>query len=217
MANILIVDEVRLSCRLMAAVLDDEPDLKVVATATSVEEALNYIDACDLVLVSARLPEDGATGMVVRALEADPDLIILVIGLAKEPHRILQLIEAGASGYVLREDSIEALLENIHAAREGRALISADIAALLMARVSRLAGLAEAGGFDLSKPLGLTAREREVLDLIGEELTNQEIADRLFIEVGTVKNHVHNILNKLNVGSREEAAAYLLALERRSR
>jgi DNA-binding NarL/FixJ family response regulator len=56
-----------------------------------------------------------------------------------------------------------------------------------------------------------------VLDLIGEELTNQEIADRLFIEVGTVKNHVHNILNKLNVGSREEAAAYLSALERRSR
>ncbi|GIV59318.1 MAG: DNA-binding response regulator [Rhodothermaceae bacterium] len=215
MTGILIVDEIRLNASVMAAVLGEEEDLEVVGTATTVEEALAHAGACDLVLVSTGLPEGGTTRLIAALREVNPEVSILVVGLAREPHDILHHIEAGARGYVLREDSVEELLRNIRAARRGRALVSPEIAALLMERVAELAELAADSGIDLSRPPDLTPREREVLELIGEGLTNQQIADRLFIEVGTVKNHVHSILSKLNVGSREEAARYLRALEKK--
>jgi DNA-binding NarL/FixJ family response regulator len=110
-------------------------------------------------------------------------------------------------GYVLQDDSVEDLLARLRAAHGGEALVSPGIAAAIIARVSELATLFSrvegAGG----RAGDLTPREREVLDLVAEGLTNQEIAERLVIAEGTVKNHVHSILGKLDVGSRQDAAA----------
>jgi len=82
-----------------------------------------------------------------------------------------------------------------------------------MTQITELAYISSQDGLDTTAVSELTNREREVLNLIGEGLTNQEIADQLFIEVGTVKNHVHNLLKKLDVSNREDAAAYLPYLE----
>lgn len=113
----------------------------------------------------------------------------------------------GASGYVLKDDSVEELLSHIRAVYNGEALNSPEIALALISRVNELSQMFSGAG-SVTEPAGLTSREREVLQLIGRNLSNQEIADQLFIQVGTVKNHIHSILDKLNVSSRHDAAAY---------
>ncbi len=100
-------------------------------------------------------------------------------------------------------------MHHIRAAHAGKARVSPDIAAALMSRVAELAQLVSQAS--ISPEAGeLTPREMEVLKLIGQGLTNQEIAEHLVIELGTVKNHVHNILNKLGVSSRRDAVGYLV-------
>lgn len=146
-------------------------------------------------------------------MERDPSAKILVIGLRESEQAILKYVEAGVDGYVLRDNSVDTLLQKIRAAAQGRALVSPDIAHAIMSRLTELAQLFSRVETALDDPVELTPREQEVLDLVGEGLTNRQIADRLYIEVGTVKNHVHNILQKLEVSSREDAAAYLALIE----
>jgi DNA-binding NarL/FixJ family response regulator len=105
--------------------------------------------------------------------------------------------------------SVDQLLQNIRAAEEDKALISPTMAAALIDHVAELAHISARPYLQPEAYSELTARELEVLQLIDEGLTNQEISNELVIEVGTVKNHVHNILRKLDVASREDAAAHL--------
>ncbi len=220
MIKILLVNETRLVANVIASVLEDEPDLQVVGTATTVEEALALARGADLVMVSTNLPENGALALTRTLTEADAEAKVLVLGLAEAKDHVLQYVEAGAAGYIRKNDSVEEMLQRIRAAYQDRALISPDVAAALIARLSELSRLF-AGVAGVEDCPDLTAREREILELIAQDLTNQEIADRLVIEVGTVKNHVHNILDKLNVNSRRDAAPYLAVLrdceERRRR
>ena len=116
---------------------------------------------------------------------------------------------AGASGYVLQEVSIDKMFDNIRAAYDDQALISPQMAAAFMEHIAELAQVASRVSLDVTAYESLTPRELEVLELIDAGLTNLQIAERLFIEVGTVKNHVHNILSKLEVSSRSDAAAHL--------
>ena len=207
MIRILIVNETPLISSVIASILEDEPDLQVAGSTMSVDEAVLLAQNCDIALVSTRLPENDALNLTKNLSEDCPSVKILVLGLAESEAEILGFIEAGAAGYVLKDDSVEELLRNIRAAYNNEALISPEIAAALVVRVSELANMFSTGtGFTVS--IELTPREREVLALISKDLTNQEIAQRLVIEVGTVKNHVHSILEKLNVSNRQDAAAY---------
>jgi DNA-binding NarL/FixJ family response regulator len=124
---------------------------------------------------------------------------------------ILQYIEAGIAGYVLRDDSVDQLLHAVRAVYRGEAVVSPDIAAALMTRIAQLSNVCQGTTWSESGVfLELTPRERQVLVLVQQGLSNQEIAASLTIELGTVKNHIHNILRKLNVRSRHDAVAYLL-------
>ena len=134
---------------------------------------------------------------------------MLALGLTEEKQHVLRYVEAGATGYVLKDDSLEDMIETVRAAQDGRVFVSPQIAAALMERLADLAHMFSGIENSVSDTAGLTSRELEVLQLIGEGLTNQMIAEQLVIEVGTVKNHVHNILDKLNLNSRGEAAAYI--------
>jgi two-component system NarL family response regulator len=196
-------------------VLSDEKDITVVGRATTVAEAMSYLEAgqCNMVLISAQLADNGALKLTETAVEINPDTKVLVTGLPESKNIILQYVMAGAAGYVLEDVSVENLLDHIRAVHDDKAIVSPEIAAALMEQISELAYISSQDQLDTTAVTDLTNREREVLNLIGEGLTNQEIADRLFIEVGTVKNHVHNLLKKLDVNSREEAAAYLPFLE----
>lgn len=211
MIRIVIVDQVRLILESISAALDGEPDISILGATTSRDETLLLLEmcktGCDVVLVSADLPEDDSLTLVRECLNIHPPPRVLVMGVPEAEPVIMTFIEAGAAGYILKGDTVAHLLQNIRAAYNGEAIISPEIAMSLMERVNQLAE--RVVDFDAGYYSSLTRREREILELLAGDLTNQEIADRLFIELGTVKNHVHHILDKLNVDSRQDAAAYL--------
>jgi DNA-binding NarL/FixJ family response regulator len=209
--NILLVNEIQLIGNVIAAALEDEPDIQVVGRATTIDAALQIVKEkdIDVALISTRLPKQGALKLTAAITRMAPETKVLALGLAEEKKRVLRYVEAGASGYVLKDDSLDAMIDTVRAAMHGKVFISPKIAAAMMERLSNLAQMFSDIENSVMDDVGLTPREFEVLELVGQSLTNQQIADRLFIEVGTVKNHVHNILEKLNVTSRGEAAAYL--------
>jgi DNA-binding NarL/FixJ family response regulator len=134
-----------------------------------------------------------------------PSVRILIIGISETREQVLQYIEAGASGYVIRESSVNDLLAVIRAAGAGKALVSPEIASALIQRVKSLTQLFVEDGKSLPDVTILTKREFQILQMVSQNFNNQEIADRLVISRGTVKNHIHNILEKLCVSSRTEA------------
>jgi DNA-binding NarL/FixJ family response regulator len=207
------VTEVQFIGNSIAAVLEREPDVQVTGYVASLPDALRLAPESDVVLVSPRLPNNDALKLTRILAERFPNLKILALGLTESRAWVLEYVEAGADGYVARDDTIDDLLNRIRAAHRDRAVVSPEIAAALMDRVTRYAQLFDEVESGLYEEVNLTPRERETLELIGQGLTNQEIADRLVIEVGTVKNHVHSILSKLGVSSRDDAAAYLAFMD----
>jgi DNA-binding NarL/FixJ family response regulator len=214
--RILLVNEIRLMGNVIAAALEDEPDIQVVARVTSLDEALKVVQEkeVDVALVSTRLPDQGALKLTNAITELAPATKVLALGLTEEKKRVLRYVEAGATGYVLKDDSLDDMIETIRAAQEGKVFVSPEIAAAMVERISDLAQMFSDVENSVTDDADLTPRELEVLKLIGEDLTNQQIAEELVIEVGTVKNHVHSILEKLNVSSRGEAAAYLAFIKK---
>jgi DNA-binding NarL/FixJ family response regulator len=218
MINVLVVHEFPLMCNVISSVLDDEPDIQVIGFATSVDEAMTRVkkDDVDIVLISTRLPDRGSYKLT-NALVKDPtNTKVLILGITETREQVLDYIEAGATGYVLKESSLDDLLAAIRAAHNDKALISPEIAAVLMQRVNELSTVIARVGISPPESYSLTTREMEVLDLLYKNKSNQEIAKQLVIELGTVKNHVHSILNKLGVSNREEAAMLSAYLKRQT-
>ena len=211
MIRILVVHPTRLVGSLYASVFDDRPNMEVVGLVSTVKEALEQIehDDCNIVLASATLADNGALSLTEQISRHHPEIKVLVVGLPESKSAILQYVMAGASGYVLQDVTVDVLIRNVKAIQEDKALVSPSMAAAFMEYISELAHISAGPYVRPNVYSELTPRELEVLELIHEGLTNQEIADRLYIEVGTVKNHVHNILKKLDVANREEAAAHL--------
>ncbi|MBN2385676.1 MAG: response regulator transcription factor [Anaerolineales bacterium] len=218
MINILVVHEYELMCHIISAVFDDEDDIHVAGSATDLKNAIRQIKRgnIDIVLVSTRLPDQGALKLTKKLLKEEPEVKIIALGISENKGHILQFVEAGVNGYVLHENSLDDLIETIHAVHADRAFVSPEIASALIERVSQLTQAFEQIGVNVPETIDLTNRELEVLELLNQDLSNKEIADRLVIEVGTVKNHVHNILGKLGVNTREDAAALQTLIENRS-
>jgi len=212
MIRILLGHPSRLVCDSLRTALDNVDDVYVVGCATRAEELHFLLPHGNVVLMGTELEDAPALDMMNEIRQTHPHLKVLIIGLADNPDVILRHIEAGAAGYILQDESIVDMVEKLHAASEEKAIISPSVAAAMMDRLAHLANLdtplayLEAREVQLNE---LTSREEEVLGLITEGLSNQEIADRLFIECGTVKNHVHKILKKLDVNNRQEAAYVL--------
>jgi DNA-binding NarL/FixJ family response regulator len=205
MIRVLIVEEVRAIGEIVATVLRSESDLEVAGCAATLDEAIAHVPNSDVVLVNTPMQSEASARLIRTIRKLAPRVKIVVMGLSRSQHAILQCIEAGVAGYVLKDSPLSDLLKNIRAAHNNEALVSPPIAAALMSYVAELVGFDPASHQDLSAPQSLTRREREVLTLVQQGLTNQEIAESLVIELGTVKNHVHNILRKLNVNSRRDA------------
>jgi two-component system nitrate/nitrite response regulator NarL len=209
MIRVALVNSIKLMCNVIAAVLSNEPDIEVAGCTTTVDEALALAGDVDVLVISTRLPNKGALRLAQAVARAALPVKVVVLGLAESKEEILQYVEAGVAGYVLQDDSVDDLLAKIRTAYGGEAIVSPEMAAVLITRVSELAQQAAPPEVKLDTTGELTPREREILELIGQGLSNQEIADRLVIEVGTVKNHVHSILQKLNVSDRQAAAGLL--------
>ncbi len=181
----------------------------LVGNATSVEETLALAPESDVVLLSALTQVEAGVEWVRLVTRVHPESRILVVGIPHEEHVILAYVEAGASAYIPQQETVERVLEWLPRVARGEAHISPEVAPALVARLARLRQAyvePESLGTRLE---ALTPREREILDLVARNLSNRQIAERVLIEVGTVKNHVHNILDKLSLESRHQVASQL--------
>jgi len=212
MIRVLFVHEARLLGDLMAAVLSDEPGIEMVGYAKSAAEALTQLRqiGCDVMLLSINLPDHDVLRMVREVAQAYPATKVVVTELIESKAAILRCLEEGAAGYVLQGESLVDLVGKIRAVHHGEFVLAPDLIAMLVARISELkktvTELNGYQGYDETVCTELTAREWEVLQLIERGLSNLEIANHLTVELGTVKNHVHNVFGKLGVRSRKHAA-----------
>lgn len=210
MIRVLIADDSGLICDAMRTILDREDGIYVVGCARTLEETNFLLPHANMLLLGLTLEGESVVELVRSTHNQFPDTKVIVVGMRNQPELITQHIEAGAVGYVLRQESMSVLVEKIRAAHAGQALVGPDVVVHLMRRLAQLAQQPFMGAWGLDGLSGLhelTAREREVLSLIGAGYSNREIADELVIGWGTVKNHVHSILKKLETNSRHEAAA----------
>lgn len=199
--RVLVAAEVRLYRDGLAAALAHAPRLDVVATAATARECLARVAAeqPQVVLLETAMPEGLAA---VRELAAAGSVRVVALSVPERVDDVLACAEAGVAGFVTREAGLDELVETIEAAVRDELVTSPRMAAALLRRVRELAT-----GLDPGAGPQLTLREREILDLIDAGLSNKQIALELSIQLSTVKNHVHNILEKLQVERRAEAAA----------
>ena len=200
--RVLVVGDIRLYREGLAASLDREDGIAVVGSASDRRNAVAEGRRLrpDVALIDLAMPESHAA---VRSLAAIDDLHVVALAVPEQESEIVSCAEAGIAGYVTRDGSFDDLVAMIQSVARGETLLSPRIAATLMRRVAALAA-------DRRRPPAdapLTARELEIVALIDEGLSNKAIAQQLSIELATVKNHVHNILEKLRVTRRGEAAA----------
>lgn len=214
--KVLPIIEVRLIANIFADVLGAEPDIAIVGCATNAKDGLEIIQeqALDVALVSVGLPDQSALKLVRTILDISPTTKVLALGLSENADDVLKYIEAGAVGYILKDSSFNNLVETLRSTQRGEAHVSAKIAGAMIERLSSLARLFSTVENGITDGVRLTRREQQVLQCIGKGCTNQEIAALLLVEIGTVKNHVHNILEKLNVNNRDEAASYLAFIKK---
>jgi two-component system, NarL family, nitrate/nitrite response regulator NarL len=215
MIRVLVVHKVRLTCDLMATALNEELDIHVVDFARSAEEAAAKLDSSpvDVVLVNINLPDNDALRITRSASRSLGGVKVLVTGLVQSKAAVLRCVEEGAAGYVLEEESLQDLVRKIRAVHANEFVIAPQMAGAMIARLAELKRQVTtirtlAATDSYHEPTELTPREWEILSLIEQGMTNQQIADSLIIELGTVKNHVHNILRKLDVQSRKHAVIF---------
>src|SRR5438105_2355732 len=144
--RVVVVDEVRLMGNVTASVLKNEADVSVLGCATAFDEALSLAAHGDIVLLSSTLPNDDALRLTSGLIKTYPAVKVIVTGLSDSEAAILQYIEAGVSGYVLRDESVERMLATIRAVHAGEAVISPSVSAALMARLAEPAALAKSAG-----------------------------------------------------------------------
>jgi len=213
--RILVAHEHRLIGDIITAALQAEADFQIVGHAATPEAVLNYLQAtsCDILVLSIELPENVALQLTHQLFEQQYNVKVMITDLIRSNTAVLQCIEAGAAGYVYMDESFGDLIKKLRALYRDEFPLAPGVAAGLMTRLAELKRIAEVekeGRLPTrtNQCEDLTAREREVLNLMAKGHTNQEIAEALIIEVGTVKNHVHNIFRKLDIQHREHATFF---------
>jgi len=203
MTTLVVIARVRFYRDGLADLFVNVDGFTVAATAAGVEQALPLIR--DLEPDIAMIATDDETGPeLIREIAAcRPVTRVVVVGIADNHPDLMPLAEAGVAGYVTSDASAEEVVSVVRGVANGEAPCSPRIVAALLQRVAALARERR----DATRASQLTARELEIVALIDRGFSNKQIASDLSIEVATVKNHVHNILEKLNVSRRGEAAA----------
>ncbi|HVV29456.1 MAG TPA: response regulator transcription factor [Mycobacteriales bacterium] len=199
--KVFLVDDHEIVRRGVADLLGSDPGVTVIGEAGSVAQALARIPALrpDVALLDVRLPDGNGVELCRDLRSKLPDLKVIMLTSFTDEQAMLNAILAGAAGYVIKDIEGLRLISAVHEVGAGRSLLDNRAAAMLMAKLR--ADAADKG------PLGgLNDRERELLDLIGEGLTNRQIAQRMFLAEKTVKNYVSRMLTKLNLERRTQAA-----------
>ncbi|MDZ7844638.1 MAG: response regulator transcription factor [Anaerolineales bacterium] len=200
--KVLLVDDHNVVRSGLAAFLMAYDDLDLVGEANNGKEAVEKVKELspDVVLMDLVMPEMDGAETTERIMDIDPEVKVIALTSFKEKDLIERVLEAGAIGYLLKNVGADELAEAIRDAYDGKPTLAPEAAQALIQRTRKPKNQVEE----------LTPRELEVLKLMGEGLTNPQIAEELVISNSTVKFHVSSILGKLNVDSRTEAVVYAL-------
>ena len=206
--RVLVVDDHALFRRGLQMVLGAESDVEVVGEASDGAEALKVASETtpDIVLMDVRMPKRGGIDATTAIKDAVPSAKIIMLTISDEEADLYDAIKAGAMGYLLKEISIEEVASAVRAVYNGQSLISPSMASKLLTEFATMVRKDDERQ-QVPTPR-LTDREMEVLKLVAKGMNNRDIAKRLFISENTVKNHIRNILEKLQLHSRMEAVVY---------
>lgn len=198
--RVLVVDDHLLFAQAMQLALRPDPGIGQVDAVPSIAEAVAHLRAqeFDVVLLDYRLPDSAGVEGIRTVLGTAPGTPVVLVTAVDDEAVLLAAIEAGCAGFVLKSANLQEMRSAVHRAAQGEALISPRVLRRLLGRLDRTR---RQRGDDLSE------REREVLTLVVEGLSNADIAARLFLSVHTVRNHIQAILTKLGAHSKLEAAA----------
>jgi two-component system, NarL family, response regulator DevR len=209
MTKVFLVDDHEIVRRGIADLLSDEPDLVVVGEAASVTEALTRVPATapDVAVLDIRLPDGNGIELCRELRSRLPELKCLMLTSFADDEALFDAIMAGASGFVLKQILGNDLVNAVRTVASGQSLLDARTTSALLNRIRR-----ERGQGDPVR--SLSDQERVVLELIGDGLTNREIAERMSLAEKTVKNYVSHLLAKLGMQRRTQAAVLATQLRR---
>ena len=205
--RVLVVDDHDLFRTGLTSRLNEEPDIEVVAQASGGRMAVRLASELhpDVVLIDVRMPDLSGPEATRQIVSENPDARVVALTVVSQDADVAEVVEAGACGFLAKDTPIDGVVVAVRAAAEGAAWLSPRAAEVVLGRVRR-------SGADQRSEAGtgerLSAREREVLGLLAQGLDNGEIARQLGISPRTAKNHVSNILLKLGVPTRIQAAIY---------
>jgi two-component system, NarL family, response regulator DevR len=207
---VFLLDDHEIVRRGLQDLLEMEDDLTVVGEAGTADEALRRIPAVapDVAVLDIRLPDGDGIEVCREIRSRHPEVRCLILTSFADDEAMMSAVMAGASGYVLKQVKGSDLVEGVRRVARGESLLDPDTTRRMVERLE-------------SEPddelAGLTKQERRLLDLIAEGLTNRQIAERMFLAEKTIKNYVSNLLTKLEMSRRSEAAAYAARLAERRR
>ena len=206
--RVVVVDDQELFRRGLTMLLGVEPDIEVVGEAGDGISATDLIVTTvpDVVLLDVRMPKRSGLQACIQIKELVPSVKIIMLTVSDEEGDLYEAVKNGASGYLLKDSSIDVVAQAVRVVAEGQSLISPSMASKLL---TEFATMIKKGDERQQVPAPrLTDRELEVLKLVAKGLNNRDIAKELFISENTVKNHIRNILEKLQLHSRMEAVVY---------
>lgn len=208
--KIMLVDDHPLFLAGLKQLLDMQDDMKVVGEAGDgaevVEEALNVRP--DVVLMDVRMPGVGGIEATRRLKQVLPQVKIIVLTVSDEDHHLFEALKGGAEGYLLKSIKPERLLSSLRGIMHGEQPFSPSIADQIIKEFSQ--EMHRASRAPKEARVSLTPQEQRILQMVSKGDTNKQIAEALFVAESTVKNHLHNILSKLHLNNRVQAAVYAM-------
>lgn len=204
--RLLLVDDQNLFREGLHILLSTQPDFEVVGEACNGEEGLKLAATLNptVVLMDLRMPVLGGVAATRRLHSAQPEIRVIVLTTFDDDEDVFEALKAGAAGYLLKDTPSARLFEAIRTTARGESFLQPSVTAKLVAEFNRLSVAPVPPKQSLTE--ALSERELEILKLVAEGFSNRELATALFITEGTVKNHLTNILSKLNARDRTQAA-----------
>lgn len=210
--RILIIDDHQLFREGVKRILDFEESFEVVAEGDDGAEALSLVEQHkpDVVIMDINMPTMNGVEATKQLVEANPDTKVIILSIHDDENYVTHALKTGARGYLLKEMDADTLIEAVKVVKDGGSYLHPKVTHNLVNEYRRLASNGQAGAsvmeVEVNRPLHiLTRRECEVLQLLADGKSNRGIGDALYISEKTVKNHVSNILQKMNVNDRTQA------------